>query len=266
MARISTGLGDDGTTQRPGGGRVPKSDLMLDCVGDWDELGCLLGVVATYDLPPTVRQPLESIRQHLFHLSASFYTPNRDMDAGLLAELNANVDSLETTLPPLRSFILPGGSIAAAQLHFARAVCRRAERSMTRLLETERRGGNGAAPVSCHSRESGNPSGSPDCLQSGSRSDKRSSCHTRESGGDGAAPVSCHSRESGNPDTNETKMDSRFRGSDNDNGLKRPISLAYANRLSVWLFLAARAVNAAANIPDTTIQLTSTETSNENRE
>ena len=105
MSKISTGTGDDGTTQRPGGGRVPKSDLMLDCVGDWDELGCLLGVVATYDLPTAVRQPLESIRRHLFHLSASFYTPNHDMDAGLLDELSASIDSLEANLPPLRSFI-----------------------------------------------------------------------------------------------------------------------------------------------------------------
>jgi cob(I)alamin adenosyltransferase len=148
MAKIYTRTGDTGETALFGGGRVGKDNVRVEAMGTVDELNAALGVVrmelarsgtAPPDLDPLVAQ----VQHRLFDLGAEVATPspaghgtNLVNDSHILT-LEAAIDRLDASLAPLREFILPGGVPAAAQLHLARCVCRRAERRLVELMSHE---------------------------------------------------------------------------------------------------------------------------------
>jgi len=139
--KIYTKTGDAGETGLLGGGRVSKAAPRVAAYGDVDEVNAWLGLAsATAD--ERLSSMLEQLQRHLFAIGARLADPvgavaNRVAKASVseadVAQLEAWIDSLEAELPPLRRFILAGGMPAAAALHVARTVCRRAERSVVAL-------------------------------------------------------------------------------------------------------------------------------------
>jgi cob(I)alamin adenosyltransferase len=135
LTRIYTRGGDRGETSLGDGSRVSKLDPRIAAYGDVDELNSLLGVALTAGVPAEMREVLERVQNELFDLGADLSIPWAGEDAKLrvaqtqIDELERECDRFNEQLPELKSFVLPGGSDAAAQLHVARAVCRRAERA-----------------------------------------------------------------------------------------------------------------------------------------
>jgi len=140
LTRIYTRLGDAGETHLGDMSRVPKNHPRIAAYGDVDELNAQLGVTLTLaDLPQEYAAWLRRIQNDLFDLGADLSVPEPEAqdDAGRTrlrlradqtAWLEARCDEVNATLAPLKSFVLPGGTPAAAQLHVCRTVCRRAER------------------------------------------------------------------------------------------------------------------------------------------
>jgi cob(I)alamin adenosyltransferase len=134
LTRIYTRGGDKGETSLGGGSRVSKLDSRIRAYGTVDELNSHVGLVlAAADLPDDFRALLQTIQNELFDVGADLSVPFRDderlrITQQAIDELERRCDELNEGLPPLKSFVLPGGSDAAARLHVARAVCRRAER------------------------------------------------------------------------------------------------------------------------------------------
>lgn len=137
--KIYTKTGDRGETGLFGGPRVPKDDVRIEAYGTVDELNAFLGQARSEELPAEVDQALARAQNCLFTIGAELATPRADRQrtAGIspaaVEELERAIDALEAALPPLREFILPGGSRSAAALHVARSVCRRAERRVVTL-------------------------------------------------------------------------------------------------------------------------------------
>jgi cob(I)alamin adenosyltransferase len=136
--KIYTRTGDAGETGLVDGSRLPKSAPRMAAIGDVDELNSAIGVALTHQLAPSYRDMLGRIQNELFDLGADFATPGPDyapsemklrMTASQVARLEREIDAMNADLESLRSFILPGGSPAAAAIHLARAICRRAERA-----------------------------------------------------------------------------------------------------------------------------------------
>lgn len=148
--RVYTRTGDDGQTGLVGGKRVAKDDLRIACYGEVDELNSVLGVVRSHlaSAPLAGTEPaaridavLAFLQQELFDLGSELATPPESEYDGMIrigevqvARLEEWMDELQPDLPELKSFVLPGGGAAAATLHVARTVCRRAERSVTALV------------------------------------------------------------------------------------------------------------------------------------
>lgn len=138
--KIYTKTGDDGTTGLFGGARVDKDDVRVEAYGTVDELLSVLGVARAATLPPELDQLIPRLQTDLFTLGSELATVSGKeaslkvalLGPGDIARLEASIDRMESVLPPLSNFILPGGSPAAAALHHARAVSRRAERSVLR--------------------------------------------------------------------------------------------------------------------------------------
>lgn len=146
MTRIYTKTGDDGTTGLIGGKRVSKDALRIEAYGAIDELNAVLGVACAHPLPERTRGILRRIQDDLFSVGAnlalaagtehgSFNVPYIVEDQ--ITRLEKEIDGCQETLPPLRRFILPGGSVPGALLHHARTVARRAERRCVSLARTE---------------------------------------------------------------------------------------------------------------------------------
>jgi cob(I)alamin adenosyltransferase len=133
--KIYTKTGDDGSTGLIGGDRVRKCDPRIDCYGTVDELNAALGV-AMVTASADLRERLAAIQNDLFVIGSHLATPEVNttsahlppLDEALIARLEMQIDAADTILPPLRTFILPGGNETAARLHLARTICRRAER------------------------------------------------------------------------------------------------------------------------------------------
>jgi cob(I)alamin adenosyltransferase len=140
LTKIYTRGGDAGQTSLGDGSRVSKLDLRLAAYGTVDELNAALGVVLAGDTPGELRAVLERVQNELFDVGADLSVPlGRE---GRLRVAQSQIDRLEedcdrfnTELPELRSFILPGGTQAAAGLHVARTICRRAERETLRAAQ-----------------------------------------------------------------------------------------------------------------------------------
>ncbi len=134
--RIYTRAGDDGTTGLLGGDRTLKNSLRIAAIGDVDELNAALGLVAG-------NEELQRLQCWLFDLGAELASPvDGQFDTPKITDrhvawLEAAIDRHMDALPPLKAFILPGGSPAGAALHHARTVCRRAERAILALHEAE---------------------------------------------------------------------------------------------------------------------------------
>jgi cob(I)alamin adenosyltransferase len=146
LNRIYTKGGDKGETSLGDGTRVAKTHPRILAYGGTDELNSLLGVVLTTDLPPEVNSWLKHVQNDLFDLGADLCVPETDpppefpplrVTADQVETLEDWIDQVNEQLAPLESFILPGGTPAAAHLHHARAVCRRVETQVLRLVETE---------------------------------------------------------------------------------------------------------------------------------
>lgn len=139
-----TGKGDRGDTARLGGeGRLPKSDVLLDTIGAMDEATCAIGVARAQAQLPALQAILPEAQRRLYrlmsHLSATpvlraTYSGVTEAD---VAWLEGQIAQLETDLPPLREFVVPGDSLAGAALHMARATVRRAERRLVEFTELE---------------------------------------------------------------------------------------------------------------------------------
>lgn len=143
--RIYTRTGDDGTTGLGSGERVSKSAPRIEAYGLIDELNAQIGVVLAADPAGELIEPLRRIQHELLHAGAELCVPDSAgskkpgprIEQQHVAGLEQLIDQLSATLPPLRNFILPGGSVAAAHLHVARTICRRAERATIRLAQEE---------------------------------------------------------------------------------------------------------------------------------
>jgi len=140
--KIYTKTGDSGETSLFDNTRVSKSDARVDAYGEVDELNACLGVASASGMDADLSGVVEQLQRDLFALGARLADPSariaeRVMKAVItdadIARLEATIDRLESELPPLRRFILPGGSPAGAALHLARTVCRRAERRVVAL-------------------------------------------------------------------------------------------------------------------------------------
>jgi cob(I)alamin adenosyltransferase len=145
--KIYTKTGDSGDTGLFGGGRVGKDHPRVEAYGDVDELNATLGLVRALEPMPRIDEVVVPIQRDLFSIGALLATPDRDkmraslekarIDDTRIRELELAIDQCETELEPLRSFIVPGGTAKAAALHVARTVCRRAERRVVTLQQTE---------------------------------------------------------------------------------------------------------------------------------
>jgi cob(I)alamin adenosyltransferase len=133
--KIYTRTGDDGSTGLIGGNRVQKDDAAIECYGTVDELNAMLGLAAVA-ADEDARGLLQHVQAELFTIGSHLATPAGakqaaslpTLDETWIARLEQQIDAAESTLAPLRNFILPGGSEFASRMHVARAVCRRAER------------------------------------------------------------------------------------------------------------------------------------------
>ncbi len=137
LSKITTRTGDDGSTGLADGSRIAKDSARISAIGSVDELNSQLGVVLAETLPENIRDELLRIQNDLFDLGGALATPGAAFDTGKLARLDAAIAQYNAALPPLKEFILPGGTRAAALCHVARSVARRAERDYFQLMQKE---------------------------------------------------------------------------------------------------------------------------------
>ena len=139
LSKIYTRTGDAGTTGLGDGSRTGKDSLRIAALGDVDELNSLIGVLLCEALPDDVADLLTGIQHDLFDLGGELSIPGAVLlGTSQPARLEAAIDRYNADLPPLKDFILPGGSRAAALTHQARTVCRRAERAVVALGHSEK--------------------------------------------------------------------------------------------------------------------------------
>jgi cob(I)alamin adenosyltransferase len=143
--KVYTKGGDKGKTALWGAGRVSKADPRLDSYGEVDELNSLLGVILAEEPDTEIEMKLRRIQSELMRLGSDLATPlsvsekikqvrieNKDVE-----RLEKEIDELHEKLPELKNFILPGGDVVGSHLHWARTVCRRAERAIVKLVDIE---------------------------------------------------------------------------------------------------------------------------------
>jgi len=137
LSKISTKTGDDGTTGLGNGCRVSKSHIRIQVIGEIDELNSIIGLLRSNVIPQNIDKYLAEIQHRLFDLGGELSIPSYN----LITQQHINtlelwIDSINSELPMLKEFILPGGSKSTAECHLARTVCRRAERSLVHLQES----------------------------------------------------------------------------------------------------------------------------------
>lgn len=142
--KIYTKSGDKGETSLFAGGRVTKDHLRLHAYGTVDELNSVLGLANSFEIEKALSELLTHVQAELFHVGADLATPLDAeapwvvrVEAVMVSRLESEIDGMEEELEPLKNFILPGGTPAAATLHQARTVCRRAERWLVALAKEE---------------------------------------------------------------------------------------------------------------------------------
>lgn len=146
LNRIYTKTGDGGQTSLGNGARVSKTDARIVAYGGVDELNAILGIAAAAGLPDDLSSLIFRIQNDLFDVGADLCVPESDIPseypplrvtAAQVEQLEHWIDAANERLEPLKSFILPGGTLAAAHLHHARTVCRRVEIGVLELVARE---------------------------------------------------------------------------------------------------------------------------------
>lgn len=148
--KIYTKTGDKGTTSLFGGKRVEKDNLRIDTYGTIDELNAFIGAAVSEINDKELKEVLENIQLDLFTLGSDLATPDENnitfavprVDENFVKKLEESIDKFTDKLPPLKNFILPGGSKGSSLLHLARTVCRRGERAVVTLQKNEKIGEN----------------------------------------------------------------------------------------------------------------------------
>lgn len=138
LSKIYTRTGDSGTTGLGDGSRIAKDSLRVDAMGDVDELNSVIGILMTEGVPDILQATLTEIQHDLFNVGAEICIPGYViLPQTRVEDLEEAIDTLNDSLEPLKEFILPGGTKAAAYCHLARTVCRRAERKLIELNRAE---------------------------------------------------------------------------------------------------------------------------------
>jgi cob(I)alamin adenosyltransferase len=138
LSKIYTRTGDNGTTGLGDGSRIDKDAPRIEAIGDIDELNSVIGLMLAESLPDQLRTILLEVQHRLFDIGGGLSMPGTDIPANNLVEgLEQALDKMNDELEPLKEFILPGGTHAAALCHLARSVCRRAERRVISLAKSE---------------------------------------------------------------------------------------------------------------------------------
>ncbi|HEX7812902.1 MAG TPA: cob(I)yrinic acid a,c-diamide adenosyltransferase [Burkholderiales bacterium] len=138
LSKIYTRTGDAGTTGLGDGSRVAKDSLRIQAIGAVDELNSAIGVLLAEPISDSASQCLRDVQHDLFDLGGELSIPGyTSIGDEHVTRLEAMLDRYNADLPPLKEFILPGGSRAAALCHVARTVCRRAERCLVSLVGAE---------------------------------------------------------------------------------------------------------------------------------
>lgn len=138
LSKIYTRTGDDGTTGLGDGSRTQKDSLRVEAYGTVDELNSTIGLLIASLEQESIQSVLLDIQHDLFDLGGELCVPGMEMILDRhIDRLETELDKLNADLPPLKDFILPGGSLAAAQAHLARTICRRAERRVISLARQE---------------------------------------------------------------------------------------------------------------------------------
>ena len=139
LTKIYTRTGDNGSTGLGDGSRIAKDSLRIAAIGEIDELNSCIGVLLAENLPSGVSACLTDIQHDLFDLGGELCMPDHvSITQSQVERLENTLDVFNADLPPLKEFILPGGSRAASLAHLARTVCRRAERSLVELAGSEK--------------------------------------------------------------------------------------------------------------------------------
>ncbi|HBF12746.1 MAG TPA: cob(I)yrinic acid a,c-diamide adenosyltransferase [Deltaproteobacteria bacterium] len=144
MTKIYTKTGDDGTTSLFDGTRVKKNHSRIQAYGDVDELNSVIGCAFSFIKDQELKSQLAQVQKDLFALGAKLANPTHkkqkaksDFPVSKVSFLEQAIDAFDKELPPMKGFILPGGTQGASQLHLARTVCRRAERNLLALKKEE---------------------------------------------------------------------------------------------------------------------------------
>ena len=138
LSSIVTRTGDTGTTGLADGSRLSKSDIRITCLGEVDELNATIGVAISHLGDETSSAVLTAVQHDLFDFGAELSQPGKSLITDKhIGAIELASEQLNADLPPLREFILPGGSPGVAHLHLARTVCRRVERNLVKLAEQQ---------------------------------------------------------------------------------------------------------------------------------
>ena len=136
LSKIYTRTGDDGSTGMADGSRVTKDDLLVCAIGDIDELNSQLAVLIQHS-PEVFVGAIKVIQNELFNVGAELAMGQAIIKQESIGSLEQSLDELNESLTPLKEFILPGGGLAASHCHVARAICRRAERTLVSLNKSK---------------------------------------------------------------------------------------------------------------------------------
>ncbi|MGA8149205.1 MAG: cob(I)yrinic acid a,c-diamide adenosyltransferase [Gallionellaceae bacterium] len=138
LSKITTRTGDDGTTGLADGSRVAKDSPRIAAIGSVDELNSHLGMLLAEQLPPDLRELLLQVQNQLFDLGGALALPERHIFPEThVTQMDTAIAHYNTGLPPLKEFVLPGGTRSAALCHVARSMARRAERDLVALAHSE---------------------------------------------------------------------------------------------------------------------------------
>ena len=148
LNKIYTKKGDDGKTELGDGNRIEKFSTRVEAYGTVDEVNSVIGTVTCLSINTELKTALERIQNDLFDLGADLCLPESDNEnlayeplrvrKEQVSRLESEIDTMNKSIEPIRSFVLPGGTEIAANFHLCRTICRRAERRVVKLMETEK--------------------------------------------------------------------------------------------------------------------------------
>jgi len=139
LTQIYTKTGDDGKTGLGDGSRIDKFNPRIEGLGNIDELNSIIGMILSENISSPELEWLQKIQHDLFDIGGELSIPNfNKLEISKLSFLESSIDMMNKDLPPLKEFILPGGSKASAYTHLARTVCRRVERNLFKLNQTDK--------------------------------------------------------------------------------------------------------------------------------